>query len=130
MSPTTEQHILMKLTGIEEVQDDIRERQIKQGEAIALITGKMEADAKYCTDCKSGINHTFDVVFDKQHQSDIERERLKGVNDGIQVAEARDNKKFSWRLKLVGWAFAAGASIASIYASWSQIKQAINVATQ
>jgi len=123
LSPTTEQLILLKLTGIEERQIEFEERQIKQGEAIASITGKMESDTKYCTDCKGDIYRNFDTVYERQHQADIERANLKGVNEGVQVAEARDDKILTRRIKIIGFAFAAGASLAQIYASWAQIKQ-------
>jgi len=128
LSPTTEQLILLKLTGIEERQIEFEERQIKQGEAIASITGKMESDTKYCTDCKGDIYHNFDVVYERQRQAELDRAKDTGVNDGIQAAEARDDKKLTRWIKIATFAFTAGASAASIYTSWAQIKQWLVIA--
>jgi hypothetical protein len=123
MSPTTEQLILMKLTGIEE-------RQIEQGEAIAEIKGKMAEGDRYCGDCKKDINHNFDIVYDRVRQVEIDRAKNAGVKAGKQEAEADDDKKLSRWTMIIGFAFSAGASLASIWQSWPQIKKWLALAVQ
>lgn len=116
MSPTTEQLILNKLISIED-------RQIEQGESIAKIEVKMAEGDRYCGECKRDIYHNFDIVYERQRQTEIERAKNAGVKAGIKEADEADDKRLSRFLMIAGFAFSAGASIATIWQSWPTIKK-------
>lgn len=119
MAPNEVAMILSKL-------DKQEERQIEILEKVAALDAKIEAKMserdRYCDTCREKNEAEHNSLFDQVRDIMLQLAKRSGIKTGkLQAAAASDNE-LKKRLYVIGWAFSAGASVATILAYWPQIK--------
>lgn len=119
MAPNEVAMILAKL-------DKQEERQIETLEKVAALDAKIDAKMserdRYCGTCRDNNEVEHRNLFDQVRDIMLQLAEKSGVKIGKIQAATDSNNDLTKKLYIIGWAFSAGASLATILAYWPQLK--------